>query len=184
MRRGLKVAAMLVLGLVLLTWLGPADETLHRVQGRAKLEMSPAEAWARLRRFDTAHHYVPGVAGTEITTTTREGVGASRRVTMEVGGALEETITHWDEGRGFRLRLHQGDAAPFPFTGAEYIYELRPLPDGRVEIFCEMNYRLAGGLPVRLLHELGIGAFIAANHERIIANLKEYYESSDGAPVR
>lgn len=183
MKRGLKIASALVLGLVLLSWLGPVDETLHRVQARAELAMSPAEAWARLRRFDTPHHYVPGLASSEITTAAREGVGASRRVTMEIGSSLDETVTRWDEGRGFRLRLHQGDGAPFPFTAAEYIYELRPLGDGRVEIFCEMNYRLAGGVPMRLVHELGIGSLIAANNDQIVANLKEYYESSEGAPA-
>lgn len=176
MKTSLKIASGIVLALIALSWLGPADETLHRVESRATLNLSPGEAWSRLRQFDKAHHYVPGLASTEITTEQREGIGASRRVTMEGGFGMDETVTDWRDGRGFTIRLHDGDDAAFPFSEAEYIYQLTPREDGRTEILCAMQYRLRGGAPMRWLHDAAIVGGISSNNDEIVANLKEYYE--------
>ena len=176
MKTPLKIASGILLALIALSWLGPADLTLHRAESRATLDLSPRQAWDRLRQFDAAHHYVPGLASTEITTAQREGIGASRRVTMEAGFGMDETVTDWREGRGFTIRLHDGAEAAFPFSEAEYIYELTPREDGRTEILCAMQYRLRGGLPMRWLHDAAIAGGIASNNDEIVANLKEYYE--------
>ena len=73
------------------------------------LNMPIEEAWSKLQDFSLAHNYVPGIIKTEITTTKKNGLGASRKVYQSPKRALEETIVEWNEGTGFPIRLHKGD---------------------------------------------------------------------------
>ena len=94
----------------------------------------PAEkAWDKLRDISTAHHYVPNLKSTKITTTQKEGVGASRRVSGK-HGILDETVTEWKEGKGFTIRLHKGDKGPAPFREAHFTYRIDKIDDKQCKL--------------------------------------------------
>ena len=83
-----------------------------------------AQSWDKLQDFSVAHNYVPNLSKTEIVSTQRNGIGAHRRVYDEDGDYLEETITEWQEGEGFVIKLHSGEEPMMPFNRAEFSYRL------------------------------------------------------------
>ena len=119
------------------------------VNGRAAISVPVESAWQQLRDLRNCIHWVPGLERVEITTTQREGVGASRRVFAARGpgsDGMDETVTAWTEGRGFAIRLHRGEQGPpAPMREAEFVYTVHPDgADSRIET--EMRYSLRWGV--------------------------------------
>ena len=88
------------------------------VRAAAPIGLPIDECWEKLRDLTRARDYVPGLTDCVVRTEQREGVGASRVVTHHQFGAMDETIVEWDEGKGFTVRLHKGEAPARPFREA------------------------------------------------------------------
>jgi hypothetical protein len=137
------------------------------------LALSPSEAWEKLSDLTLAPHYVPGLTGCQLHPGPRLGLGASRRVLRKYGQWLDETVIDWQDGVGFVLRLHCGEAgAPFPFRTATFRYALLSDSSG-TRLSTRMDYRLRGG---RLVERLLAKAF-AKVVRQVTENLKAYYET-------
>ena len=148
------------------------------------LEMAlPREAaWQKLRDLSVAHHYVPGLTGTEIRTALKEGVGASRRVFQGGGRWLDETVTEWAEGRGFAIRLHRAEQGMVaPFREASFRYWLEDAGASRTRLVLTLSYTLRWGVFGALLERFAMGRGVRANLRDVALGLREYYLS--GAPV-
>jgi len=52
----------------------------HIATSNIMCNISAEKAWEKMRDISKAHLYVPGLNNNKITTTQKEGVGASRRV--------------------------------------------------------------------------------------------------------
>lgn len=135
----------------------------------------PAEqAWEKLKDLSLAHNYVPGITKCEITTAKKEGVGASRRVSGPQQ-ALDETVTEWNEGRGFTIRLHNGDKPAKPFRAAQFVYRIDKIDNKSCKLTCTMTYEL-GGL-MSLLHSLFLGNLIRGNIRDVALSMAYFYET-------
>lgn len=148
------------------------------------LEMAlPREAaWQKLRDLSVAHHYVPGLSGTEIRTALKEGVGASRRVFQGGGRWLDETVTEWAEGQGFEIRLHRAEQGMVaPFREASFRYWLEDAGPSTTRLVLTLSYSLRWGVFGALLERLAMGRGVSANLRDVALGLREYYLS--GAPV-
>ena len=93
---------------------------------------------------------------------------------------MHETITSWDEGTGFTIRLHKGDGAPTPMREAAFRYELAASADG-CEIHVAITYELPGGAIGRLLDRLFVGRIIRRTIGDVALALAHHYETD--APV-
>lgn len=137
------------------------------------LALSPSEAWDRLSDLTLAPHYVPGLTGCQLHAGPRLGLGASRRVFRKYGQWLDESVIDWQDGAGFVLRLHRGEAgAPFPFRTATFRYALLADRNG-TRLSTRMDYQLRGG---PLVERLLAKAF-AKVVRQVTENLKAYYET-------
>jgi hypothetical protein len=95
---------------------------MYTAKGSAAIDISPEEAWEKLKDLSLAPEYVPGVDGCEFITDIKEGIGTIRRV--HPMGMVEKVIL-WDEGREIRLELsRKGKKSFFPFRSAVFIYRL------------------------------------------------------------
>jgi len=118
----------------------------QQVRARARIHLPVEACWEKLRDFERALQYVPGLTDVRITTEARQGVGASRVVVHETTGAMDETISEWREGRGFRIRLHRGERGPMlPLRDAYFDYALEPAGEGECDIVMTMQYSLGLG---------------------------------------
>lgn len=146
----------------------------------ATIEMPIEQAWEKLKNLSLAHNYVPGITRCELTTATKEGVGASRRVSGPKQW-LDETVTEWQEGRSFTIRLHKGDKNPSPFANGTFTYRLDRIDEKRCKITCTMIYEMGLGLVGKLLHGLFIEKIVRNNVRDVALGLAHFYQT--GRPV-
>ena len=165
--------------LLLVIWLNyPSGENeMISFESTQTINMGKAPAWEKLQDLTLAHHYVPGIIKTEITSDNTTGLDASRRVYQSAARYLNETVIEWNEGSGFLLHLYKDNGtAPFPFKYAEFRYQLEDAPDGKASIKVLLSFQMAGG-------RLGqwFSGLLAKEFQRrtddVAKNLKDYYES-------
>ena len=136
-----------------------------------------AEVWKQLRDLLVARHYVPGVTAIEYNSPQREGVGASRKVYMKKRAPVDETAVVWEDGRGFTLKIHNGDKAPSPFKWATFKYEITDAPGAQTAVRLEFAYEMALGVFGRVLDKLVIRPSIERTNATVAANMKKFYET-------
>ncbi|WKD49020.1 SRPBCC family protein [Microbulbifer spongiae] len=139
--------------------------------------VSAEKAWEKMRDLSKPHFYVPGVTGAVIISTQKEGIGTSRRI-FSSRAPLIETVTAWNEGRGFTLKLHSddGDGIPPLFKKASFQYALEPLSKYQTRLTNCMNFEMKWGKLGHLLSGL-IMRSMRQMQENIITAQKEYYET-------
>lgn len=152
---------------------------MSSVTVQVELNMPRQQAWEKLRNLGLAHHYVPGIVDTRITSTHKEGVGASRNVYQKRGGYLQETVTEWIDGEGFTLRLHKGEQDA-PFKNAWFRYQLTDVGGGTAKpatrLTTTMGYTLPMGAVGALLDRLLLRKIIQDVIGKVALSLKHYYE--------
>ncbi|MCG8671166.1 MAG: SRPBCC family protein [Pseudomonadales bacterium] len=141
------------------------------------INLPKEKAWEKLQDFSLAHNYVPGIIKTEITTDKRNGLGASRKVYQSSTRALDETIVEWNEGKGFKIKLHKGPKDA-PFKDAHFIYELADGPNNTTNLTTTMSYQppLAGF--GRFLDKAFLNKIISNVIQEVALSMKLYYETS------
>lgn len=147
---------------------------LTEAVGRVHIDMPRAQVWEKLRDLSLAHNYVPGVTAIRIDTAQREGVGASRTVTMANGSEMQETVIEWTDGHGFLIRLHKGDKPAMPiFRHFQFRYRIDDEGQGTVftpAMLYETRFGPIGWVLGKLIHK----PFCRAAQDIGLA-MREYY---------
>lgn len=154
---------------------------LKEAVGHVHIPMPREQVWEKLRDLTLAHNYVPGVTAIRIDTPQREGVGASRTVTMKNGSEMQETVEEWTEGYGFLIRLHKGDKVAMPIFSRFYFrYQIDDDGDGTVfspAMVYETRFGPLGALLGKLIHK----GFLGAVNDIGLA-MREYYLTGKAVP--
>jgi hypothetical protein len=149
-----------------------------KAQAEVIVNLPRSEVWQRLRDLTIPHKYVPGLRDCRMSTTQKEGVGASRRVFTTSGMEMDETVVEWNEGKGFVIRLHDGDKPPPPiFSEASFHYILEDAPNGQTKFLPTMTYTLKFGVLGSLLDTLLINMIVRSNMKKVGLGLKQFYET-------
>jgi uncharacterized membrane protein len=138
-----------------------------------------AKVWEGLRDLTRAPRYVPNLTCVELMTDQHEGVGASRRVFQKNGKPLDETVVEWEDGFGFKLRLHNGDKPPAPFPEAWFDYRIADAPDGGTLFRPALIYGVPGGLFGTVMNALLIKRIALKNVRQVAENFKRHYETGE-----
>lgn len=155
-----------------------ADKKFHRAEYEVVIDLPRAKVWEKLRDISQAHNYVPGIIKTVVTTDKTEGVGASRRVVSRVM-ALDETIVQWCEGKGFRIKLHQGKKSPAMFKEAYFTYTISDTEDGKTKLITAMDYIMPFGPIGRIATNLILQGVVYSNIRDVALSAKSYYETGN-----
>jgi hypothetical protein len=148
----------------------------HIAVYNATVHISAEQAWQKLKDLSLANNYVPGITKCVITTAKKDGVGASRRVSGPQQ-ALDETVTEWNEGRGFAIRLHNGDKPAKPFGDANFTYRIDKITDASCKLTCTMTYEMGLGFFGGILHSLFLGNMIRNNIRDVALSMAYFYET-------
>jgi hypothetical protein len=150
---------------------------MRTISAEFEVALSTADAWERLQDLSRPDMYVQGLTAVEITTEQGQGVGASRRVTQGKSFKLDETVTEWQEGRGFTLRLHRGEKTSIPLLTAHFFdYGLRE-NEGRVFLHNQMRYQVGLGLFGALVDKLLLRRVMRSQLRDVTLAQKIYYET-------
>lgn len=156
------------------------QKNISVASARENIEMSRGDAWKILRDLSLAHNYVPGVINTVITTEKRQGIGASRQVFQSKTRYIDETVEEWNEGYGFVIRLHRGNAGPpFPFKKAWFQYSIEGVEGNSTVITTSLLYVMKWGKFGRMLNRVIMGRFILQRIREIALSIKIYYETGE-----
>lgn len=150
----------------------------QHVSAQVVIDLPRDRAWDKLRDISLAHHYVPGIKKTEIVTGEREGVGASRYVYRSERSYIQETVTEWQEGEGFRIRLHKGDKPAPPFREAWFRYQLEDAGNATTLFTASMDFSLPWG-PVGAWLEKRMAGLVQATIADVALSMKLYYETGE-----
>ncbi|HQQ63151.1 MAG TPA: SRPBCC family protein [Pseudomonadales bacterium] len=148
----------------------------HIAVYNATAKLPAQQAWLKLKDLSLAHNYVPGINKCVVTTDKKEGVGASRRVSGPQQ-ALDETVTEWNEGRGFTIRLHNGNKPAKPFGDANFTYRIDKIDDKTCKLTCTMTYEMGMGFLGGILHSLFLGNMIRNNIRDVTLSMAYFYET-------
>jgi hypothetical protein len=150
----------------------------QHVTAQAIIGLPREQAWEKLCDISLAHHYVPGLVRTDVVTERREGVGASRYVYRNAKSYIQETVTEWQEGEGFRIRLHKGDKPAAPFREAWFRYHLADAGDDRTLFTASMDFSLPWGALGRWL-ERRLAGLVQSTIADVALSMKLYYETGE-----
>lgn len=171
--------ALVVACLVIVALRQPVASRIEFVS-EADLALTQQQAWQRLSDLGVAHNYVPGIVKTEISSSRRDGPGASRRVYSSPTKYINETITRWDEGNGYTLRLHdEHGRAPMPFKDASFSYRLLSTHKDTTTVQLVLSVAIRGGILGESLVNMLMASTIQARIDLIAKRLKDFYESED-----
>lgn len=152
----------------------------HRADATVFVAVPVEQAWAQLQDFGVAHYYVPDLTKTEIVSKVKNGVGAHRKVYDSDGGHIDETIIEWYEGRGFLLRLHQGELPLSSFILSQFSYHLEAEEEG-TRVTLSMYYQMPWGFVGEKLNDWLIAGIVADNVANVAAGMKHFYETGQAA---
>ena len=148
----------------------------QEVSAQVLIDIPLSAAWEKLRDISLAHHYVPGIVKTVVVSQQRQGVGASRYVYRNATSYIQETVEEWQEGHGFRIRLHRGDKPAPPFRNAQFRYDLAEASPSQTRFTASLTYELPWGR-----FGAWLGTKMANTVQRTIADvaiaMKLYYET-------
>lgn len=139
------------------------------------LDMPREQAWNILQDLTQAHNYVPGIIDTQLTTERTHGVGASRNVYQSTSKYLQETVIEWNEGYGFKLRLHKGQKDS-PFPNARFTYQIEDQGQ-QCLLTTTMSYDMPFGMIGRKLDEWFLNRIITGVIRDVAFSMKHYYET-------
>ena len=174
-----KILVVLVcaaLTLVVLAWVPTPGRQQSRASVSMVVDLPQQQVWNLISDLEQVSNYAPGVERVEITSNYSTGEGASRRVYKAQGDWLDETVTQWYDGLGFNLRLHQGDAAPFPFARASFEYNLQPLSAAATAVHLSLVYQPRYGLLGQVIDGLFLGGQVEKQVMAVATGLKQYSE--------
>jgi len=149
------------------------------VQGETRIDMPIDKCWEKLKDFSLPHNYVPDVTDTKITSEQKEGVGAVRKVYMKTApDGLDETIIDWQDGQGFKIRLHNGEGRAIPiFNEVQFEYKIEDAGNGQTWFRPSMMFKPRFGF--NLISHLLIKKQMTKTLAVIGQSMKEFYETGE-----
>ena len=140
-----------------------------------KLDMPREKAWEIMQDITVPHKYVPGLIKCEMHGDQMAGVGASRRVFKKMM-AMDETVTQWHEGYGFRIRLHDGHKDK-PFPDSYFVYSIEDTDGDKTRFTATMGYRFPFGFVGEILDKLIIFPIVKGQIRDVALAMKHFYET-------
>jgi ligand-binding SRPBCC domain-containing protein len=143
------------------------------LENSIRIDASPREVWAVLASLDALDRFDPGVAKSEIVTSTREGPGSARRCDLTPGGWFKERVLDWKPDESLSFELFE---CTLPVRRLLHRYTLTPDGSGTV-VRQRMEYELKFGPLGKVMDALMVRKKWDAGVKGFFAGLKAYVET-------
>jgi len=141
-----------------------------------RINAKPERVWAVLASLDALDRYDPGVAKSEVISSTREGPGAERKCELAPGGWFKERVADWQPMSSLSFELFE---CTLPVRRLRHDYRL--IVDGDATVVHQrMEYALKFGPLGKLLDALVVRRKWRAGIQGFFAGLKDFVEAGKG----
>ena len=94
------------------------------------INASKEKVWDILSDFGNVQNLSPGIAKSYLTSTAKNGIGATRHCDFtSMGSQVEEKIVEWENGKSFKIELYDTKNIPM-MKGMNAYFELESHKDG------------------------------------------------------
>jgi len=149
------------------------------IEKTIEIAAPPARVWKLLGTLDALERYDPGVARSQITSTERDGIGATRQCDLKPGGWFRERVTAWEPERALGFELYE---CTLPVKRLRHNYVLTATSGG-TRVDQHMEYRLKFGSLGSLLDVVMVRRRWKAGIDAFLLGLKELAERGAGNVV-
>jgi hypothetical protein len=153
----------------------------REVSYKVVIDMPREKAWEIMQDITAPHKYVPGLIKTEMHTEQTSGVGTSRRVFKKMM-ALDETVTDWHEGYGFRIKLHDGPKEK-PLPKAFFNYAIEDADNNTTLFTATMGYTFPLGALGNVIDSVFVAPIVKGEIRDVALAVKHFYETGT-TPVK
>ncbi|PCJ82565.1 MAG: hypothetical protein COA49_00425 [Bacteroidetes bacterium] len=140
------------------------------------IDASKQKVWQIVSDLGGIYRYNPGVSKSYYTTDITDGIDAARICELQPTGKIMETVTHWNEGEGFSLRVDPIEKAP-PVKNFSGKFQLKEITGIRTQITVTINYDMKLGAIGLLLNNLIIQAKMEEGIKDLLEGLKVFSET-------
>ena len=140
-----------------------------------QIDASRTKVWAVLADFPNIADWNRGVNRSYSTSDATAGVGTKRHCDLAPMGALEETVTGWDEEQ--RLEIKIDSAAKLPIAHGLATFNLSSA-DAATDVFVEYRYEPKFGFLGQLMGRLILGAQLTKGFRGFLKDLKQASRST------
>lgn len=138
------------------------------------MEASADRVWAVLADFPNIADWNTGVTRSYATSDATGGVGAKRHCDLAPVGALEETVTGWDEGKSMEIRIDS--AAKLPIAHGLVTFTLSEV-DAATDVAVEYRYTPKFGFLGQLLGRFVLDGQLSKGFGSFLKDLEQASEA-------
>ena len=135
-----------------------------------QIDASPTRVWTVLADFPNIADWNSGVNRSYSTSDATAGVGAKRHCDLAPIGALEETVTGWDEDR--RLEIRIDSAAKLPIVHGLATFTLDSA-DAGTDVHIEYSYQPRFGFLGQLMGRFVLDTQLTRGFARFLKDLEQ-----------
>lgn len=150
---------------------------MSRIVRSIEIEAAPAQVWEVLADFGGIARWNPNVSTSHSTSATNGGVGATRHCDVK-GGAIEERIVDWREGRSLTLEIYEAKGSPSALARATATFAVDPAEGGSA-VTATLDYALKGGVLGALMNVVVARRQFARSFEQLLAGLRHHVATGE-----
>jgi hypothetical protein len=144
----------------------------HNVKASIIINTPISTAWDVLQDFGNVSDWAPTVTRSHYLSEQTSGAGTGRHCDIEGFGSIEETVSHWQEGRGFAYSV-----TPLgPLAASNSSWWLTRVDDQTTKLEVVLSYDIRFGLFGRILHKLVMRKKLQQSLPQTVAATKKHVE--------
>jgi len=143
------------------------------LENSVRIDATPERVWSVLASLDALAKYDPGVSKSEVVSSAKDGLGASRRCDLKPGGWFKERVADWRPNEALSFELYE---CTLPVRRLRHDYTL-VREGGATVVRQRMEYELKFGPLGRLLDAVMVRRKWTAGIKGFLSGLKRYAET-------
>ncbi len=150
------------------------ERTMVKVEAQIVIDAPVQQVWEVLADFGAVYRWAPSVSNSYSTSESSSGPEASRHCDVVGFGGIEETITEWNEGRGFAYSV----TGAGPISEGYSTWSIKPQGD-KTLVYTDFRYGLRFGPIGSLMNALIIRRKAEQSLKKTLEGLKHHVNTGE-----
>lgn len=151
---------------------------MNTIKKTIHINAAPEKVWPVIADFPAIQTFNPSVTESYGTSTSANGIGATRHCTLTFG-AIEERIIDWQEGKSYTVEIYDSAGIPPIVKNMRATVGIKAAAGGGTQASFTFNYDMAFGPIGALMNMALVKAQYAKASAGILAGLKHHVETGE-----